>query len=142
MRVFLPGTFDALARLRDRAELTVPDGYAVTDALRRQVGEDADAEHLEYTAFQLAAEASLALLVADPAEPRRRVVISADVRAEPAGGDGRVRLAGPVPWAAVAAVHVDGSRAEPEVARAVAGAGPVEYELEWYDVSELDQLLA
>jgi hypothetical protein len=139
-RVYLPATFPALARLRDRGELAAPEGYAVTPALRAQLGED-DEEQLAYEAFQLAAEASLRLLRADPAAARRRVVVAADAPVAPAGEGGVVTLAAPVPLAAVAAVHVDGRAAEPAVTRAVTGDGTVEDELEWYDVSELAQLL-
>ncbi|MGH3680625.1 MAG: DUF6912 family protein [Natronosporangium sp.] len=145
LRVFLPATFTALGQLRDRGELVVDEAYAVTPALREQLGEQ-DEEELSYAALQLAAAASLRLLATDPGAPRRRVVIAADVPADPlgagaAGDGGRVRLSGPVPRSAVAAVHVDNPVAEPEVA-AVAGEddGGVEYELEWFDASELDQL--
>jgi hypothetical protein len=97
-------------------------------------------------------------------------VVSADVAAadltmttEPLGppgrpdiGSSRVRLQAPVPLSAVAALHVDGTPAEPDVAaaaeampRAAAGDPDAEFtvdsaeghELEWYDVSELAQLL-
>jgi hypothetical protein len=145
LRVYLPATLPALARLRERGELAVPEGYAVTAALRDELGGD-DPEQLAYAAFQLAADASLELLAADPAAPRRRVVVAADAPAAPAapepGHPGRVRLAAPVGVAAVAALHVDGPTAEPEVASAIASGEPVEHELEWYDVSELAQLLA
>lgn len=137
IRVYLPATVPALAELRDRGQLPAPAGYAVTAGLREQLGDDDD-EQLAYAAFQLAAAASLELVRADPAAARRRVVVSVDAPAAPAGGDGQVALAGPVPLAAVAAIHMDGGAAEP----AVAAGDPAEHELEWYDVSELAQLLA
>lgn len=143
--MFLPATFTALGQLRDRGELVVDLAYAVTPALREQLGEQ-DEEELSYAALQLAAEVSLRLLATDPGAPRRRVVIAADLPADPvgagaAGEGGQVRLAGPVPRSAVAAVHVDNPAAEPAVA-AAAGQDDegVEYELEWFDASELDQL--
>ena len=95
--------------------------------------------------------------------PRRRVVISADVPADrlaavdPDLGSSAVRLAGPVPLTAVAAIHVDAPGAEPDVdaaaqvvEEAVAGDpdaqftvdGAEDHELAWYDVSELDELVS
>jgi hypothetical protein len=133
VRVYLPATLPALARLHGTGEVAVPQGYAATP--------DPDDEELAYAAYRLAAEASVRLLRVDSGAPPRRVVISADLPAEPGGG-GVVRLTGPVPRSAVAAVHVDGTEAEPEVADAIAGHDDaVDRELEWYDVSELPQLL-
>lgn len=140
VRVYVPATFGTLAQLRDQGELPATQAHAVTPALREQLDETDD-EQLAYAAFQLAAAASLRLLHADPTARRRRVVISADVPVEP-GGVGLVRPVAPVPLAAVAAIHVDGCDAEPAVSRAVTGDGTVDDELEWYDVSELGQLLA
>jgi hypothetical protein len=134
--VYLPATFGSLTQLRDQGALAATEGFAVTPQLRALLGEDD--EQLAYAAFQLAAEASLRLLAADPAARRRRVVVAADVPAEVAGEGGLVWLAGPVPLAAVAAVHVDGPDAEPDL---VAG-DPAAHELEWYAVSELAQLLS
>jgi hypothetical protein len=150
IRAYLPATLPILARLRERGELAAGGAYAVTPALRAALGGD-DGEELSYAAFRLAADASVRLLGADPTAPRRRVVISVDVAVPGDGdGDGVVRLAGTVPLSAVAAVHVDGAAAEPEVVAAVAavvtdpaaGEAGVDHELEWYDVSELPQLLA
>jgi hypothetical protein len=137
-RVYLPATVPMLARLHGEGTLVAHEAYAVTR-------HDIDDEALSYAAYWLAADASLRLLRADPAAPRRRVVISADVPAEPVehGDVGAVRPAGPVPVAAVAAIHVDGGAAEADVAAALAaGDESVDHELEWYDVSELAQLLA
>jgi hypothetical protein len=133
LRVYLPATLPALARLHAEGELVVPQGYAATT--------DPDDEELSYAAYRLAAEASVRLLRADPAAPPRRVVISADVPAEPLGS-GAVRLTGPVPRSAVAAIHLDGPAAEPDIAAAIAGEDDdVDHELEWYDPSELVRLL-
>jgi uncharacterized protein DUF6912 len=145
IRVYLPATVPVLARLHAEGAVAVTEGYAVTPALRAQLGGETDEEELSYAAYRLAADASLRLLRADPAAPERRVVISADVPAEPAhaGEAGAVRPAGPVPVAAVAAIHIDGAAAGPAVAGALAtGDGSVDDELEWYDASELSQLLA
>jgi len=140
-RVYIPATLRTLAELRERGELTVDEAYAVTRALRDQLGDDDD-EELSYAAFRLAAGASVRLLGADPAAPRRRVVISVDVPAEPLPGAAAVRPAGPVPLSAVAAVHVDGAAAGPDVVAAIAAGEPeVDHELEWYDTSELAALL-
>ena len=90
------------------------------------------------------------------------MVVSADVRAallvrdDPELGSSVVRLAGPVPLSAVAAIHIDGLEAVDDVAAAAdvvdearAGDpdaqftvdGAEDHELEWYDVSELDALV-
>lgn len=135
VRAYLPATFGALAVLRAEGELPAGPAYAVTPDLRARLQED-DQEALEYEAFTRAAQASLGLLRADPMAARRRVVISVDAPVEPDQGD-RVRLAGPVPLAAVAAIHVDGTAVEPAVVAAVAGEAAVDEALEWYDVSEL-----
>jgi hypothetical protein len=168
IRVYLPATVPGLAALRERGELAAlgPDGraveaQAVTGQLREWYAEG-DEEELEYVAFTRAAQASLRLLRHDPAAPRRRVVISADL---PAGGlavaeaelgSSEVRLRGAVPRSAVAAIHVDDPAAEADVAaaadvveEALAGDpdaqftvdGAEGHELAWYDVSELDHLV-
>ena len=163
-RVYLPGTLPRLDRLR-RDGQWVPDGpaHAVTPSLREWYREG-DTEELEYAAFTRAAQAALPLLHADPGAPPRRVVVCADLPAgtvHPTGpelGASTVTLTGPVPLAAVAAVHVDGT--DEAVARDVAAAvaalpaaqagdadarftvdGAEDHELAWYDVVELDHLL-
>lgn len=162
VRVYLPATLPALAALRRTgavgpAPLT---GHAVTPSLREWYAEGDD-EELEYVAFTRAAQAALALLRLDEDAPRRRVVVSVDLpaaevrQASAELGDSEVVLAAPVPRAAVAALHLDGADAEEAVAAAVevvleAAAGDPDaqftvdgaedHELEWYDVSELEQL--
>ena len=132
VRVYLPATLPALARLRATGELTIPEGYVAAP--------DPDDEERSYVAYRLAADASVRLLREDPGAPRRRVVISADLPASPIGG-GTVRLTGPVPRSAVVAIHIDGVAAEPDVAAAVAGGDEeVDHELEWYNASELPHL--
>jgi hypothetical protein len=158
-----------LAALRERGELGTDgpgrrtvEAHAVTPALREWDAEG-DEEELEYVAFTRAAQAALRLLRHDPDAPRRRVVVSVDV---PAGrlaamdselGSSAVRLTGPVPLAAVAAIHVDAAGAEPDVdaaaqviEEALAGDpdaqftvdGAEDHELAWYDVTELDELVS
>jgi hypothetical protein len=89
------------------------------------------------------------------------VVTSADLpsgtlgREERELGSSLVAVRGPVPIAAVAAIHVDGTGAEFDIAAAaeviLAAAagdpdaqftvdGAEDHELEWYDPSELDRL--
>ncbi len=158
MRVYVPATVATLARLREVGEIAAAHGHAVTPALREWYT-DADAEELAYVAYTRAAQDALRLLRADPAAPRRRVVIAADLPAQYAGeplGSSTVRLAAPMSRAAVAAIHLDGAGAVADVAAAaeavaaaeqgdldaqLAVSGAEEHELEWYDPSELDQLV-
>ncbi|MEV6813370.1 hypothetical protein, partial [Micromonospora sp. NPDC051296] len=123
---------------------------------------EGDEEELEYVAFTRAAQDALQLIRHDQAAPRRRVVVSADLPAAALGrGDGElgssvVELGAAVPASAVAAIHVDGAEAMPDVAaaanvvvEALAGDpdaqftvdGAEDHELEWYDPSELESLL-
>jgi hypothetical protein len=160
VRVYVPATVPMLSRLREQG-LAADEAHAVTPALREWYAEG-DEEELEYVAFTRAAQDALQLLRADPAAPRRRVVVSVDLPAEAVGrGDGElgssaVRLTQPVPVTAVAALHVDGTEAVEDiaaaaevVAEALAGDpdaqftvdGAEDHELEWYDVSELEVLL-
>jgi hypothetical protein len=163
MRVYLPATVPLLTQLRKDGRLGLADGvtgHAVTPDLREWYAEG-DEEELEYVAFTRAAQAALVLLHQDAGAPRRRAVIAVDVqpgRATPVErtlGSSAVRFTGDVTLAEVAAVHVDGRAAEAdvaaaaEVAAAAAGGdddaqftvdGAEDHELEWYDVSELDQL--
>jgi hypothetical protein len=162
VRVYLPATMQVLGALRERGEVGAAEAHAVTPALREWYAEGDD-EELEYVAFTRAAQSALRLLRHDRAVPRRRVVISVDLPARALTipdaelGSSAVRLAGPVPLAAVAAIHVDAAGAEPDVAaaaeaveEALAGDpdaqftvdGAEDHELAWYDVSELDQLVS
>jgi Family of unknown function (DUF6912) len=167
-RVYVPSTLVALSPLGNRGALLAPDSraglaaHAVTPHLREWYAE-ADEEELEYVAFTRAAQDALQLLQADPGAPRRRVVISADV---PGGalvsassdlGSSLVRLTAPLEFHAVAAIHIDGAAAVPDIRAAaevvldaVAGDPDAQFvvdsaedhELEWYDVTEIDQLLS
>jgi hypothetical protein len=162
VRVYLPATVPMLAALRADGRLgTGPTvAHAVTPALREWYAEG-DEEELEYVAFTRAAQGALQLLRNDPSAPRRRVVVSADVpstalvREDVELGSSAVKLPEPVSLKEVAAVHVDGADAAESVAaaadvvtEALAGDpdaqftvdGAEDHELEWYAVSELDQL--
>jgi hypothetical protein len=164
VRVYLPATVPLLARLRADQRLAIQpgtSGHAVTPELREWYAEG-DEEELEYVAFTRAAQDSLHLLRHDPQAPPRRVVIAVDLPAEVAVpvdrdlGSSTVRLGDEVGLADVASIHVDGKDAEPDVraaadsvVEAAAGDpdaqftvdGAEDHELEWYDPSELDQIL-
>ncbi|GAA1637591.1 DUF6912 family protein [Catellatospora bangladeshensis] len=161
VRVYLPATVPLVAALRDGGELAGATAHAVTPALREWYAEG-DEEELEYVAFMRAAQDALRLLRDDPAAPRRRVVVSADVPASQVSvqdrdlGTSTVRLAGAVPRRAIAAFHVDEADGEPVVAAAAevveqASAGDPDaqftvdsaedLDLLWYAPEELDDLL-
>jgi hypothetical protein len=162
-RVYLPATLAHLAVLRESGELPPPtEAHAVTPALREWYAEG-DEEELEYVAFTRAAQSALRLLRHDAKAPRRRVVVSVDLPGpalKMAGlelGSSLVDIAGRVPMHAVAAIHIDGLDAELDVAAAAnvveeaeAGDpdaqftvdGAEDHELEWYDPTELDQLVS
>jgi hypothetical protein len=163
VRVYVPATLPMLAELRESGQLgTGPSvAHAVTPALREWYAEG-DEEELEYVAFTRAAQAALQLLRHDPKAPRRRVVVSADVastaliREEVELGSSTVRLPQPVSLKEVASIHVDGVDTTEEIGaaadvveEALAGDpdaqftvdGAEDHELQWYAVSELDQLI-
>ena len=163
IRVYVPATVTLLSQLRDKGELGAGKvaAHAVTPALREWYAEG-DEEELEYVAFTRAAQGALRLLRGDPAAPRRRVVISADLsasvvrREDPELGSSGVVVTMPVPLEAVAAIHLDSAGAADDVAaaaevveEAIAGDPDAQFtvdsaedhELEWYDVSEIDNLV-
>jgi hypothetical protein len=164
MRVFLPATMPALAALLRTAELGPPPlrAFAVTPALRESYA-SGDLEELEYVAMTRAARASLRLLAADPAAPRRRVVLAAEVPEDSIGFNGGlseptvVEVLAPIPLAWVVAGHVDDQLAAADVCEAVtalpaADAGDEDarftvdgaegHELLWYATQELPYLAA
>lgn len=163
IRVYVPATMPMLSELRKSGQLG--DGpvvaHSVTPALREWYAEG-DEEELEYVAFTRAAQGALRLLRHDIMSPRRRVVVSADVpssallREEIELGSSTVRLPEAITLAEVASIHVDGTDAAEEVGAAVdvieealAGDpdaqftvdGAEDHELQWYAVTELDELL-
>jgi hypothetical protein len=165
VRVYVPATVPMLAALHSSGQLGEGEGpvvaHAVTPALREWYAEG-DEEELEYAAFTRAAQGALHLLGLDPAAPRRRVVISADVpagallREEVELGSSEVRLPQPISLKEVASIHVDSASATEVVAAAAdaadkAAAGDPDaqftvdsaedHELEWYAANELDELL-
>jgi hypothetical protein len=162
VRVYVPATVPMLAVLRSSGQLGAGPvvAHAVTPALREWYAEG-DEEELEYVAFTRAAQGALHLLRHDPKAPRRRVVVSADVpsaallREEVELGSSEVRLPMPLSLTEVASIHVDSAAAAEEVAAAAdvvdeAAAGDPDaqftvdgaegHELEWYAVTELDEL--
>ena len=78
MRVYLPATLPLLAEWLAAGQAPAGVAGAVTPGLREWYREG-DNEELEYAAQRVAARLSLELLAADPALPRRRVVVAADV---------------------------------------------------------------
>ncbi|GAA2679205.1 DUF6912 family protein [Actinoplanes palleronii] len=163
VRVYVPATVPMLADLRAKGRLgdEATAAHAVTPALREWYAEG-DEEELEYVAFTRAAQGALRLLRQDAEAPRRRVVVSADVpasalvREDVELGSSTVRLPEPVQLSQVASIHVDGASVAEEIAaaadvveEALAGDpdaqftvdGAEDHELEWYAVTELDELL-
>jgi hypothetical protein len=160
MWIYVPATWPMLRTLVKTGILDPIGGtaFALTPALR-EAYTSGDDEELEYAAMSHAARASLRLLAVEfgleDSTPARRVVVSADlddVTLRPDLDDGAVRIAGPVPFEAIAAVHVDTEEAEYAVQQA-AGAvdaadlgdldaeflvGEAEdHDLAWYDPSEV-----
>ena len=113
MRVYLPTTLALLAEQHA--------GGAVVATAEVGVADD-DTEDAEYAALMTAADASTALL----AGPGRRVVVVAEVRAEPADGDA-------VAWRDVVALHAD-------VADRPVGADPDD-DLAWFATQEVTELV-
>ena len=148
VRVYLPGTWAALATLADpSAQGGLPTGgvgFAVTRSVR-EADPDGDDEEWEFVAFSDAAQASMRLLSDDV--PRRRVVFSVDLDADAVGaadGSSAVVVPDVVSLDALAAVHLDGVEAEPAISAVLSGA-PVDtlddVALEWYLPSEVAGLV-
>ncbi|WNF27374.1 hypothetical protein RI138_11280 [Streptomyces sp. C11-1] len=168
MRVYVPLTLSGLAAAHGAGEVGPGPltAYAVTPGLREWYVSD-DIEELEYAALNRAAAASLRMIAGNPDEARRRVVVAVDVpdgaaTADPGQGPsaasiGEVRLAGALPLAKAAAVHVDADDAEKDVAAAAAALGAADlgdddaqftvdgaedHELLWFGVQEIGQLVS
>ena len=148
-RVYLPLSATLLRRARAEGRFGKPPlgGHAVTPRLARELG-GADQEESEYAAMTAAALASLELLT--DADPPRRVVAAVDVpgweAVESSDDPSAVRVATPVPWRRLAAVHVDGADAAADVSRARGGDPDavercLDHELGWFAVQEVDELL-
>ena len=164
MRVYLPSTIPALAELLRTGEVGPAPvrGFAVTPALREWYS-SGDIEELEYVALMHAARKSLRLLAADPAAPRRRVVIAAELPDSASTGNNGfdepalVQIGAPVALRDIVSAHVDDPSAASEIAAAIAALpaadagdedarfvvdGAEGYELQWYATQEIADLLA
>lgn len=162
MRVYLPATLPALARLLRSGGIGPPPvrGFAVTPALREWYA-SGDLEELEYVAMTHASRASLRLLLDEPDAPRRRVVLAAEIPdAEIRHGSGFeeaavVQIGVQVPLAWVVSGHVDDALAAQDIQAAVAALpaadkgdedarfavdGAEGHELLWYATQELSYL--
>jgi Family of unknown function (DUF6912) len=162
MRVYLPATLSTLACLLRAGQIGPAPvrGFAVTPALREWYA-SGDLEELEYVAMTHAGRASLRLLAADLAAPRRRVVLAADVPEGLVGHDGgfedptAVEIGAPVTVDQVVSGHVDEVLAMTDIAEAVAALpaadqgdddarfvvdGVEGHELLWYASQELAYL--
>jgi hypothetical protein len=160
VRVYLPATIGMLRKLVSEGKLQPVGGtgFALTPALRESYV-SGSTEELEYAALADAARASLRLLADDEKELPRRVVISVDLEHATARPDldaAVVKVAGPIVFDEVAAVHVDAVEAEGVVRAAAAvidaadlgdpdaefALGDAEdHELAWYAPQELPFLL-
>lgn len=158
MRVYLPLTVRGLNELHRSGRISPAPlaAHAVLPALRRD-WEGADDEELEYAVLMAAAYDSLERIAAEGDTPRR-VVVAADIDEShiEAGDDlTDVVVTSEVPLAWCAALHVDDSASEGEVAQAllrlpeaVAGDGQAlgavsltQLELMWFATQEIDDLL-
>ena len=126
VRVYLPSTLSGLRQLvADGAVHGSPlTAFAVTPGLRDWYQDD-DIEELEYAATMEAARSSLRALDDDPAVPRRRVVLAADVPDSSVTirddrDRGVVEIGIPVTLDRIAAAHVDDPQAEGIIAAAAA----------------------
>lgn len=164
MRIYVPATLPMLRRLVAEEVLHPLGGtaFALTSALRESYA-SGDTEELEYVAMRDAARASLRLLAIELSGDQpcwaRRVVIAVDTEnavARPDLDDAAVRVTGEIPFAAVAAVHIDDPEAEYAVRQAAAVVDDADlgdldaefvlgeaedHELSWYDPSELAFML-
>jgi hypothetical protein len=159
MRVYLPCTLPALARLLASADIGPAPlrGFAVTPTLREWYV-SGDLEELEYVAMTAAARASLRLLQGDPDSPPRRVVLAIEIPDErivmitELGDPALVEIDGQVPVHLVVSGHIDDPRAADDIRAAVAALpkadegdddarfavdGAEGHELLWYASQEL-----
>jgi hypothetical protein len=162
VRVYLPATLPIVAGLVQTGEVSPLSarGYAVTPALREWYA-SGDMDELEYVAMTHAARQALRLLAADPAAPRRRVVLAAEVPADrikanlPGADPAQVAIAGLVQLADIVSGHVDDPAASPDIVAAVAALAAADagdddarfavdeaegHELAWYATQELAEL--
>jgi hypothetical protein len=149
VRLYLPATLDELTSATD--VLSPRGGHALTPALAATVP-DEDEEGLELIAQLAAADDSLALLAAQPAAPRLRVVVAADLPGSAVGGPrddqgppSAVQSLVGVRVSEIACLLVDEPAASGDVVGALAGSptardGLDQRDLLWYDVSEVGRV--
>jgi hypothetical protein len=155
-RVYVPSTISRLREAVGTRSLGPAPlvAHAVTDAVRVELA-DASEEEWEYAASAAASLASVALLRDD--EPPRRVVLAIDVRRTGAAPDAddptAVTVQDEPAFSALAAVLLDGSDAETDVAaarRAASSGDPeadrllercLDHELGWWATQEIPHLL-
>ena len=140
MRVYVPSTFVGLSRAEASGTLSTSGHRAVVlppDA--------ADPETAEYTALQVAADASLEALRGEPEAVRRRAVVVANVPDNWADlqSDGRAILLRNLPMDRVIAVYADAPDSADLVVRALNQdtVGLDETALLWFGRQELPQLV-
>jgi len=161
MRVYLPSTLPALAGMFLANEISPSPvlGFAVTPALREWYS-SGDMDELEYVAMMQAARSSLRLLMADPAAPRRRVVLAVELPDEQIVGvagfnePALVEIKSPVQSRDIVSGHIDDPMAADDVSAAVAALpaadagdddakfavdGAEGHELMWYAAQELER---
>jgi len=160
VRVYLPATLPLLRAWLDAGRAPGGTAYAVTPALREWYREGGE-EEMEYVATQAAARGSLALLAAEPMDPRRRVVLAADVADADVAVLGEPRAAvavgAPVELSTWASALVDDEDADGVVSVAASALTRAElgdddakfavdeadaYELAWYAVQEIPTLFS
>jgi hypothetical protein len=162
MRVYLASTLPGLADILAHGQVGPAPlhAFAVTPTLREAYA-TGDDEELEYVAMLAAARQSLRLLDADPAAPRRRVALAADVPEADVSWDAyddeaaAVVVGAPIPVSALASGHVDDLAAAADVAAAAAEIAAADagdddasftvdsaeaHELAWYATQELQYL--
>lgn len=163
MRVYLPSTIEGLRVLREAGRLAPAPlhGHAVTPSLRESYAVG-DTEELEYVAQLAAASDSLCLLHEDEEQPRRRVVLAADLPedgVQPAedGDESSVTVLVEVPIGDVKSLLVDDPEVHLVIERA-ARAWPAaqtgdddalfeldqatSHDLMWFATQEIDAVLA
>jgi hypothetical protein len=146
MRVYLSATvrlLDAWLRAGEVATATPGEVATATPGHVATAAGGQELEELEYEASLAAAAESAALVAADPAGPRRRVVLAADVpdgavQADPARGPSAVRVHAVIPWSQVACALIDDADVDVSAPAADALA---ERPLSWYATQELTDLV-
>lgn len=156
MRIYLPVTTAQLCH----DVIDSDEAYALTPGLIDIVGSDLPEEELEELARGLATQASLQAglhAFGDSGQAVRRIVASADIDGYlPEENPGQVRLEKPIAWAKVVSIHIDDDIAaqywydqlsqrplqsvDDEAINAWLEQCDEDFELDWYDITELDTL--